>query len=211
MSIALAAVLAGLWPPGALGSESEKQADQEQLASDNTPGPGLSAEILGGRLSPESPIGTSVRYAVGLSLRYELGRQLFSPKNWLRHAIQVEAGWLWAPSSSEGTEAVKVTTAYHHLTAAAVAGFPLGLGEAAHLLFYGKIGPGLFLMPVSYEVQGQETEHSGSKLGLIYGLGARLSSAPRSGMGVAARLELVRARRGYLNDLILVAGLGISK
>jgi hypothetical protein len=78
------------------------------------------------------------------------------------------------------------------------------------VFIYGKIGPAMTVTPVTYDVQGSMTSFSGVKGGVVYGVGVRTNLYVTDQIGVAAKLELVRFRRGYLDDTQLVMGLGAA-
>ena len=178
--------------------------EDEVLAGVDEPGNGLAVELAGGPIFLSGATGSSTtHFFAGFIASYQLGRALFTPK-WelLRQSFFLELSYLGA-NAAWGTEEVRVNAWNHFLTLDILFGWPL-----EPVLFYAKVGPALMVMPVSYDVQGSATSFTGVKGGLVYGAGIRTNLYLGEAAGFAARLELTRFRRGYLDDTLLTVGLG---
>ncbi|MGI5864551.1 MAG: hypothetical protein ACOX6T_21225 [Myxococcales bacterium] len=190
-------------------AEEELRSDRDRprrLSGLDEPGYGLAAEVtLGGLLIDDAAGGFRGRFAFGLNFAWQAGR-LFAPEDKLLHkGLFVEASYLYPLASKAGTDAVRVESGQHNLALAAAFGLPFKL---AHV--YAKVGPALFIQPVSYDVQGTLTGWTGVKGGVLYGIGARKVHYFNRELGIAGRVEITGIRRHYLNDLQLSASCGVA-
>lgn len=180
-----------------------------RMAWEDEKGLGLGVELmLGLALVDQGTGGSSACFGFGLDVDWKLGH-LFAPENELLYrGLLVEFSYLHA-SDSAGTNWVQVNGSYHNLAAAILFGYPF-----THVLVYGKLGPGLFIMPVEYDVKSTYdgasdlTSFTGVKGGIVYGVGARADLMLGETLGLASRLEIIRYRRGYLDDTMFLAGVG---
>jgi hypothetical protein len=186
---------------------AEQSGDDRRLSRLDEPGTGLAAELYLGAIFLDDAIdGFRSDFAWGLGLTWQLGHLLFAPENdFLHNGIALEAGYLHPLASNVGTEEVRVEAGYHDLWLAALVGYPF-----KHLHVYGKIGPAMCIQPVSYDVQGQLTSWTATKGGLIYGIGTRTTVYLDNNIGIAARIELSRIRRGYMDDTLVSGGIGLA-
>jgi len=185
---------------------AEPAKDEESLAKVDEPGHGLSFEVLVGPMFlHDSAAGVTTRFSFGLDFTWQFGRLIFSPEwEFLHNNFALDVSWFYS-SQAAGTQEVAVGAQYHFLSLAFMFGFPV-----SSFFFYGKIGPALTVMPVSYSVDGVQTSFSGVKGGLIYGGGAHMNLYLGDYVGVAASLEVLRFRRQYLDDTLLTLGVGLS-
>lgn len=189
--------------------EAPREAPRRELEDDlrlsgiDEPGLGLGVEGLVGLLLLSGGISSSAHFGWGLAADWQAGR-LFRPESYFYQNAFVELSWVHA-GSSYGTEMVKVAQSQNHFAASALLGYTLG-----RAFFYGKLGPSLFLMPVTYEVQGTATDYLDAKLGLNLGLGVRYALYLNESLGIAVRLEVTGYRRGYLTDYFFTFGLGAA-
>ncbi len=176
--------------------------ENERLSGINEPGLGLGVEALIGVLVLNGGISSSAQFGWGLAADWHVGR-LFRPESYFYQNAFVELSWLHS-ESTYGTDEVKVSQAQNHFSASALLGTTLG-----RTFFYGKLGPSLYLMPVTYTVQGTATDFMDAKLGLNLGLGVRFALYLGDSLGVAVRLEATGYRRGYLTDFFFTSGVGL--
>jgi hypothetical protein len=182
---------------------SEETSEGDEPAWEDERGHGLSVEFVAGILHLDGGAPSTTLFAWGLSADWQLGR-LFARGSFLHENLFLELSWLHA-GSSYGTDEVKVAQSQNHFAAAMLLGYTL-----ASAFFYGKVGPSIFVMPVTYDVQASTTDYMGIEAGLQYGVGVRSSLYFSDALGVALRLELNGYRRGYLNDFFFCAGVGVA-
>ncbi len=184
--------------------------DDVRLALIDEPGNGFAVELVGGALMLDSAIGElqpTPTFAGGIHATWQLGR-VFRPENdFLHRGLWLDVSYLYTGGSG-GTRDVSVASSYHHVSAAALVGAPLEL-KGLQMLFYGKAGPAMFIMPFRYSIQGVDTDFTGVRGGLAYGAGIR-GVYYFGKVGIAARVELLRYRRSYLDDSMRGGGLGVA-
>jgi len=185
---------------------SEAVEEDESLAAADEPGHAVAAELMLGAYFLHSPLpGVETRFTMGLNVSWGAGRYLFSPEwEFFHNNLFLEVSYL-ATKASVGTESVQVTSWYHTLSLAILFGYPLD-----PLLFYAKVGPSMTITPITYDVQGSLTSFSGLKGGVVYGVGVRTNYYVNDNIGIAGRIEIVRFRRGYLDDTMLAFGVGAA-
>jgi hypothetical protein len=178
----------------------------EALAGEDEPGHSIAAELVFGPIFLSNPVkGVTTRGTMGLAVTYGLGRAIFSPEwEFLHNNLFLELSYL-ATKQTVGTSSVQVGAWTHYLSFEVLFGYPF-----TPVLLYAKIGPALMIMPVSYDVQGQVSGVTGVKAGLVYGIGGRTNIYIGDHVGFAARIEVIRYRRGYLDDTLLIFGVGIA-
>jgi hypothetical protein len=186
-------------PREALQSESELE---ERLSGLDEPGKGLGVEVLLGLLLVSGGISSSPQFGWGFAADWQVGR-LFREESYFHQNALLELSWLHS-ASSYGTADVKVAQSQNDFAASALLGTMLGPAFC-----YGKIGPSLFLTPVTYVVQGTATDYLGVKPGFQLGLGARYARYLDDRIGVTVRVEATGYRRGYLTDFFFAGGLGL--
>lgn len=184
--------------------------EDETLSRLDEPGIGMSAELILGPAFLHSPLpGMSTKFGFGINLSLQLGRYLFAPEwDFLHRNFILELGWLMAGANTDaGTDEVRVGSGggVNTLSLAVLFGYPL-----SDFLIYAKIGPLLSIMSVKYDVQGELSTFTGVKGGLVYGGGARASIYTNDALGIAARIEVLGSRRGYVNDVMLAFGVGVA-
>ncbi len=179
------------------------EGDESAGDSDKDRGVGLSTEFVAGILHLDGGTSSTTLFGWGIAADWRMGR-LFSPGSFLHENLFLELSWLHA-GTSYGTTEVTVGQTQNHFSAAILLGYTL-----ASAYFYGKVGPSIFVIPVTYEVQGTNTSYLGIRTGLQYGVGVRSSLYFSEALGVALRLELNGYRRGYLNDLFFCGGVGVA-
>lgn len=184
--------------------------EDESLYSLDEPGIGMTAGIILGPAFLHSPLpGVSTKFGFGLDLSLQLGRYLFAPEwDFLHRNFILELAWLMAGANSDsGTDEIRVGAGrgVHVLSLALLFGYPL-----SDFLIYAKIGPLLGIMNVKYDVQGEVNNFTGVKGGVVYGGGVRASIYTTDAVGIAARIEVLGYRRGYLNDVMLAFGAGVA-
>lgn len=193
-----------------LRDDDELLEEHPRLAALDEPGHGFSVELVGGALMLDSALGEILpkpNFAGGFHATWQLGR-LFRPENELLYrGLHLDVSYLYT-TGTEGTREVSVDSSHHHITAAALFGYALG-SQPLSVLFYGKLGPALYVMPFQYSVQGVETDFTGFRGGIAYGAGVR-GTWYFGDVGIAARVELLRYRRAYLDDSMLGGSLGVA-
>ena len=142
--------------------------------------------------------------AGGVRVNWAPGFFFLDPEDdFWRNALLVELSYDYV-SSSDGTTLVNTKSGLHDLNAHVMFGYP----AQKVLLFYGLLGPGMTVQTVTYNVGTDTTPLTGIKFNLAYGLGARLSLPVSDRFAFVSRMELVRLRRGYLNDTFLTFSVG---
>lgn len=186
-----------------LAPEVEKE---EDLSREDEWGFGLGAEGALGATFLQNPVsGMLTGLTGGVYLTYGLGRALFAAEDeFLHNNLLLELSYLGTGTKVGTAQGVQVGAGTHYLSLGVLFGYPV-----PPVLFYAKFGPSMIVMPVDYDVQGSVTSFSGIKPGFVYGAGVRLGWYFSRHVGLAARVELLGLRRGYVNDLQLMGGLGL--
>lgn len=177
-----------------------------KMAREDDPrlGIGVEAALSLALVDRSSGPGAQGMGAVGLRANWAPGVLWTDPEDeFWRYALLVELSWDHA-SYGDGTKAVNTSTALNYFNAHAMFGYP----AQKLLLFYGALGPGMTLESVSYNVQGANTPLTGLKPNLAYGLGARLNFQASDRFAIVSRFELMRYRRGYMDDTFLTFTVG---
>ncbi|AGC46428.1 hypothetical protein MYSTI_05141 [Myxococcus stipitatus DSM 14675] len=190
-------------------SEQEgEDGDFKELAGLDDPNKGFAVELLAGALLLSSPQGRFADTTVGLGVRatWEYGRILnIEP---LREALWADIRWTFG-GQSDGTKFIKGSSTYHYFTIAPA--YELKFGKSDFGVF-GQVGGGISYMSTSITVDTKETEVTGVKPVIQYGLGLR--GRPRltsdGNLRLALRLEAIGYRRGYLNDFFLGGSVGVA-
>ncbi|MBI5543143.1 MAG: hypothetical protein HY901_04600 [Deltaproteobacteria bacterium] len=186
------------------------EVEEKSLSREDERGTGGMVELVTGPIFLSSPTGgVTTRGFFGFDVGVNLGRYLFASEWQIFHdGLYLEATYLGSKASL-GTEEVLVESQYHYLSLEVLAGFPITT-EIFRSLAYLKIGPAMMIMPVTYDVQGNLTDFTGVKGGIVYGIGFRSSMYFAKAVGFSCRLELARYRRGYLDDTLLTVGAGVA-
>lgn len=184
----------------------EPDPSMQKMAREDDPriGLGVEAALSLDLIDKSYGPGTQNTGAFGLRVNWAPGVLWTDPEDeFWRYALLVEASWDHA-SYSDGTKMVNTSTALNYFNVRGLFGYPV----QKLLLFYGALGPGFTLENVSYNVQGASTPLSGAKFNIAYGLGARLNFQANDRFALVSRLELLRYRRGYMNDTFMTFTVG---
>lgn len=188
-------------------TELEKKEREQTLAHLDDPNYGISAEFLFGLLLLESSrgVGVEARPQVGARFVWEFAR-LIADEYW-REAMFADITWR-TTSYREGNDTVFVDTAHHSIIAAPAFAFPLG--PKSSFAPYVQVGAGVGFQSSRVSVDKNVTDITGSKLVLQYGVGFRGRPAVTSdgSVRVSFRIELMRFRRGYMDDTVFGASVG---
>lgn len=194
-----------------LREESDpEQAERETIrAGFDDPNLGLSGELVGGLLLVEASRGSGVdaRFDWGVRFTWEWSRAFFSDEK-LREALFADVTWTYA-ALHDGTTDVNADTNLHYFTLAPA--YALALGQLP-ISFYAQVGAGASYTFSSIHLRQVETQISGTKLLLQYGVGLRGRPALNEDGSVrlSFRLEVTRFRRGYMDDTLLGGSLGLT-
>lgn len=190
-------------------SDWEQAEREETLASLDDPNVGLAGELLAGFMLLDSARGALVetRFAYGLRFTWEWGRVLGDER--LREAFFADATWSYS-ALRDGTQELFADTNYHYFTIAPAYAFPLGKGSPYSL--YGQLGFGFGMQFSALHVKDVETQISGTKPLIQYGLGirGRPSLVADDSIRLSFRFELTRFRRGYMDDTFVGGSVGAT-
>ncbi len=194
------------------GDELEDIAEQEgdeksfkKMYRADDPNTGIATELLMGALLLDSSRGASAESGLGLGLRFtwEYGRLIDNET--LHEALWADVRWTYG-SYGAGTTLVSGNTNIHFFTVAPA--YELKLSSAFGV--YAQVGAGAAYQATSLKVGEAETVVNGLKPVLQYGVGLRLRPRVSDALSLAFRLELVRFRRGYMDDTFIGGSVGTA-
>ena len=178
--------------------ELSEEKKPESLSSLDDPHVGLSAEaaVSLAFLSNSNGAGLAPSAGIGLRVDWSVGRLWTDPADeFWKYALLAEVAYDYV-GQSDGTQSISTSVGYHFVNLRGLFGYPV----KDFFLVYGALGGGFTVESLSYDVQGTKTGLTGTKPDLDYGLGGRFRWAVNPSVSVSARLELMRFRRGYLDD-----------
>jgi len=184
----------------------EPDPTKEKLARIDEPriGLGVEATLSLDLLDKSAGPGFKGIPAAGLRVNWAPGVLWTDPEDeFWRYALLAELSYDYT-GYSDGTTAVNSSTHIHYLNAHVMFGYPV----QKVLLVYAALGPGMAFETESVDIQGSNTPVSGLKFLLAYGGGARLTIQANEHWAIAARMELMAQRRGYMDDVFLTFGVG---
>jgi hypothetical protein len=190
-----------------MADEEEAEGEFERLYGSDDPNIGLAGEIILGAMLLDSSRGRLADPALGLGLRFtwEYGRLLDSER--LAEALWADVRWTMA-GRSEGTQLVIGRNRIHYFTLAPAYEFTFGPNKAYG--FFGQLGGGIAFQSTAISVGGEETGIKGLKPLIQYGVGFRGRPRLSERMALTFRAELMRFRRGYMDDTFLGASVGTA-
>lgn len=170
---------------------------------------GLSLEGLAGLWLQDSPQGNSIDslFASGARLGWELGRAFSSEEN-ARKSFWVDLTWLTALRRG-GTEFVTVQSQLHYVSLAPA--YALNLRGDRELELLLQLGGGIAISQNTLAVDNEANQIVGIKPLLQYGMALRSTSklTDSGSLKLSIRLEATRFRRGYMDDTLFGASLGL--
>ena len=196
-------------PPSSVDSERRREGAVPSLASADDPNLGMTMEWLSGLWLQDGAQGAGVEPLFGFGARvgWALGRALSSEED-ARRRFWLDFTWCSA-FRQEGTLAVSTQSQYHFFSLAPA--FVWGLVDEGALDMLFQAGGGVALQSSLLQVSGEAHQISGLKPLLQYGVGLR--STPRltgdGSLRLSLRLDVTRFRRGYLDDTLFAASLGL--
>jgi len=195
-----------------MADEEEAEGEFESMYGSDDPNTGLAGEVILGAMLMDSSRGRFADPALGLGLRFtwEFGRILDSER--LTEALWADVRWTMA-GRSEGTELIVGRNRVHYFSVAPAYEFTFGATKAYGLFF--QAGGGMALQSAAITTGAgtpneKETGVKGLKPLAQYGLGFRGRPRLSDRMALSFRVELMRFRRGYLDDTFLGGSIGTA-
>lgn len=149
--------------------------------------------------------GSDVRFTGGLRATWEVGR-LFGVPPW-REGLVLDGTW-WASGRRDGSDFIFNREALHLFTLAPAWHFPLGEGSAWAAFL--QAGAGIAYQTGSITTGQIVTPVAGVRPLIQYGLGLRARPQIGERLHMTIRVELMRFRRGYLDDTWAGFSLGLA-
>jgi hypothetical protein len=192
-----------------VSEEEDEEKKLKWLANLDDPNTGVAFELLGGAMLLSSPRGqfADIRPAVGGRFTWEIGR-LFNNET-LREALWFDVRYTYA-GMREGTQLIVGDTRLHYATIAPA--YELTVDENKNYGFYAQAGGGIAYQHTALEIGGKATQVAGIKSLIQYGVGfrGRTPLSTESNLRLAWRIELMRFRRGYMDDTFVGASMGTA-
>ncbi len=190
--------------------EDEAKKKFRYLAGMDDPNTGVAFEVLGGALFQSSARGAflgDLRPAIGGRFTWEYGRLLNVES--LREALWFDVRYMFS-GAREGTQLIVGQTQVHYATIAPA--YELTFGEGSDYGVYGQLGGGIAYTQTLLEIGGQKTPVDGIKPLIQYGVGlrGRTKLSSENNLRLSWRVELMRFRRGYLDDNYVGASVGTA-
>ncbi|WP_224360332.1 hypothetical protein [Hyalangium versicolor] len=187
--------------------DDEAEGDFERLAGDDDPNKGLAGELILGAMLLDSSQGKFADATVGVGLRFtwEFGRLLNNEP--LRETVWADVRWMTA-GLSNGTELIHGSSRSHYFSVAPA--YEYVFGEAKKFGIFGQLGGGFAFQTTSLTIGEEITPIKGMKPLLQYGIGFRGRPRLNEKVSLSFRFELMRFRRGYLDDTFLGGSVGTA-
>jgi hypothetical protein len=184
--------------------EGDEKSFKKMYRADD-PNTGIATELIVGALLLDSSRGASAESGLGLGLRFtwEFGRLIDNET--LHEALWGDVRWTFGGYQA-GTTLVSGSTNIHFFTVAPA--YELKLTNAFGV--YAQVGAGAAYQATSLLVGEAQTVVNGLKPVLQYGVGLRLRPRVSDSLSLAFRLELMRFRRGYMDDTFIGGSLGTA-
>ncbi|MBN1210341.1 MAG: hypothetical protein JXB05_36145 [Myxococcaceae bacterium] len=188
-------------------AEEAENEEFEALAGLDDPNKGFAGELILGTMLLDSSRGRFADPTLGLGLRFtwEYGRILNNEP--LREALWADVRWMMS-SQSDGTELINGRSRIHYFSVAPAYEFAFGPSKAYG--FFGQVGGGLAYQSTAIVINEEETGVKGMKALIQYGVGFRGRPRVSDKVALSFRLELMRFRRGYLDDTFLGGSVGTA-
>lgn len=149
--------------------------------------------------------GPDFRFTGGLRATWEVGRLFGVPP--LREGLVLDATW-WASGRRTGTEMILTREALHLFTIAPSWHFPLA--EDVPWTVFIQAGAGLAYQAGSVTTGTLVTPSAGVRPLIQYGAGLRARPQISEHLHMTIRVELMRFRRGYLDDTLVGFTMGLA-
>lgn len=187
--------------------ERDAEDEFERMAGDDDPNKGFAGEVILGAMLLESSRGSFADPTAGLGLRFtwEYGRILNNER--LRETLWADVRWMMAGQTT-GTELIKGSSRNHYFSIAPA--YEYVFGEEKAFGVFGQLGGGLSFQSTSITIGDKVTPVKGLKPLLQYGMGFRGRPRLSDKMCLAFRLELMRFRRGYMDDTFVGGSIGTA-
>lgn len=193
-----------------IAEEEDEEKKFEHMARMDDPNTGVAFEVLGGAMFLSSARGQQlgdILPAIGGRFTWEYGRLLNVEP--LREALWFDVRYTYA-GMREGTQLIVGDTRLHYATIAPA--YELTFGEGSDYGVYAQVGGGIAYEHTTLEIGGKLTPLDEIKPLIQYGVGlrGRTKLSSESNVRLAWRVELMRFRRGYMDDTFLGASLGTA-
>ncbi len=187
--------------------QDEAEGDFERLGNSDDPNKGFAGELILGTMLLDSSRGRLADPTVGVGLRFtwEFGRIL--NKEPLRESLWLDVRWMTSGQSA-GTTLINAGTRIHYFSVAPA--YEYAFGEAKTYGVFGQLGGGMALQSSSLHIGDQTTPLKGLKPMIQYGVGFRGRPRLSEKLCLSFRLELMRFRRGYLDDTFVGGSIGTA-
>ena len=190
-------------------TEVEKKDREESLTHLDDPNIGLAIEAIAAVMLLDSARGAvgEPRFLGGARFTWEFSRLI--PDEFVREMFFLDVMYAHT-QMTEGTESIKVTTAYHYFALAPALAIPFGAKSPVAFFIQGGIG--FNVQPIVVSTQGDPITLAGSKFLVQYGGGFRFRPAlsAEEKVRLSFRIEFTRFRRGYMDDTLIGGSLGLS-
>ena len=190
-----------------MADEREAEEDFERMAGDDDPNKGFAGEVILGAMLLDSSRGRFADPTLGLGLRFtwEFGRILNNEP--LRETVWADVRWMMAGASA-GTTLINGSSRNHYFSVAPAYEFVFGADKLYGV--FGQLGGGFAFQTTSLTIGQEQTAVKGLKPLVQYGLGFRGRPRLSEKVSLAFRLELMRFRRGYMDDTFVGGSIGTA-
>lgn len=187
--------------------QSEAEGEFEHLANSDDPNKGFAGELVLGTMLLDSSRGrfADPTFGIGVHFTWEYGRIL--DKEPLRETLWADVRWMTAGASG-GTQLINDHFRIHYLSIAPA--YEYVFGEAKTFGIFGQLGGGFAYQSTSLTIGDQVTPINGLKPLLQYGVGFRGRPRLSEKACLSFRIELMRFRRGYLDDTFFGGSVGTA-
>jgi hypothetical protein len=187
--------------------QEEAEGDFEHLAGTDDPNKGFAGELVLGTMLLDSSRGRFADPTFGMGLRFtwEYGRILNNEP--LRETLWADVRWMMA-GTSDGTQLINSHSRIHYFSLAPAYEYVFGASKMFGV--FGQLGGGFAYQSSDITIGDQVTPLAGVKPLLQYGLGFRGRPRLSEKLCLSFRVELMRFRRGYLDDTFFGGSIGTA-
>ncbi len=187
--------------------EAEDDDEFEYLARGDDPNRGFAGELILGAMLLESSQGkfADPTPSFGLRFTWEYGRILNNEP--LRETLWADIRWMMAGKSA-GTELINGSSRNHYFSVAPA--YEYVFGETKAFGIFGQLGGGFAYQSTSLTIGTEVTAVKGIKPLIQYGMGFRGRPRLSDTMSLAFRVEVMRFRRGYMDDTFVGGSIGTA-
>lgn len=192
------------------GPKVRSPSHASRMAGADDPNLGLHVEGVAGLMLLDSSKGAIVdpNLTLGARIGWNFSRAISSSED-TRYSWYLESLWLYH-SSEEGTRSISTRSTQHLISLAPA--YALHFDRERRFMLFFQAGGGIAIQDSTLQIEGKSQSLMGLKPLIQYGLSFRgnIPLNTEGSVALALRLDVLRFRRGYLDDTAFAASLGLA-